>query len=54
MLQVRTVNRLFLSSEAYGGLKSAVQELSKQSDKMRMEVGLLQIPYNSHTILTIY
>jgi hypothetical protein len=28
--------------EAYGGLKSAIQELSKQADKMRMEVGSLQ------------
>jgi hypothetical protein len=28
--------------EHYGGLKSAVQELSKQSEKMRMEVSLLQ------------
>ena len=28
--------------EAYGGLKSAIQELSKQADKMRTEVSLLQ------------
>ncbi|MGB6592481.1 MAG: helix-turn-helix domain-containing protein [Candidatus Nitrosopolaris sp.] len=28
--------------EVYGGLKSAIQKLSKQSDRMRMEVGLLQ------------
>jgi hypothetical protein len=28
--------------EVYGGLKSAIQKLSKQSDTMRMEVGLLQ------------
>jgi hypothetical protein len=28
--------------EVYGGLKSAIQTLSKQSDKMRMEVGSLQ------------
>ena len=28
--------------EHYGGLKSAIQELSKQADKMRMEVSLLQ------------
>ncbi|MGC2572322.1 MAG: hypothetical protein WA364_12490, partial [Candidatus Nitrosopolaris sp.] len=28
--------------EAYGGLKSAIQELSKQHETMRMEVGLLQ------------
>jgi len=29
--------------EVYGGLKSAIQTLSKQSDKMRMEAGSLQI-----------
>jgi hypothetical protein len=28
--------------EAYGGLKSAIQELSKQADKMRTELGSLQ------------
>jgi cell division protein FtsB len=28
--------------EVYGGLKSAIQELSKQSDTMKMEVSLLQ------------
>jgi hypothetical protein len=28
--------------EQYGGLKSAIQELSEQSDKLRMEVSLLQ------------
>jgi len=34
---------LFVSElEAYGGLKSALQELSKQAEKMRMEVSLLR------------
>jgi uncharacterized protein (DUF3084 family) len=28
--------------EAYGGLKSAIQELSKQADKMRTELGSLE------------
>ena len=28
--------------EHYGGLKSAIQELSKQADKTRMELDLLQ------------
>ena len=42
MLQIKTGQSFVSELEAYGGLKSAIQELSKQADKMRMELGLLQ------------
>ena len=38
----RALRALSSELEHYGGLKSAIQELSKQADKTRMELDLLQ------------